>query len=229
MSVAQPLLMPRLLIVDDEVNVCSALQRVLRRAGFETLTASSGPDALSKLEAFNPHAVLSDFRMPGMTGAELLGQIKRLYPFTLRVIISGYADVDTVMAGVNEGEICHFVSKPWDDSRLPGKISSLLDERQILATLQQGLATPGSSAKIDMLHHEASVELRSTGSAQLSLEAVMELLRKISTATEEHDLDSVQTLLEKHGGKLSMVAEIGGTQTISLELPMRSSIDRMAS
>src|ERR1700719_1768734 len=104
--------MPKILVVDDEPAVLNALRRLLRRAGFEVETAGTGAEALARLDGFAPDIVLSDFRMPGMNGAELLAQVKQRQPLALRLIISGYADLDSVMTSVNEGEICRFISKP---------------------------------------------------------------------------------------------------------------------
>lgn len=128
--------MQRILIVDDEVQVCSALRRLFRREDFEVEIAASGPEALLKLEAFRPDVVLSDFRMPQMNGAELLAEVRRRLPLALRIILSGYSDLASVMASVNDGEICRFISKPWDNETLVPTIRTILKQREALARLQ---------------------------------------------------------------------------------------------
>ena len=108
----------KLLVVDDEPQVAHALRRLFRREGFEVQVAFNGSEALERLKEFSPDIILTDFRMPGMTGSELLQRVKRSHPLALRLIISGYADFKSVVASVNDGEICRFISKPWDDAEL---------------------------------------------------------------------------------------------------------------
>jgi DNA-binding NtrC family response regulator len=116
----------RILIVDDEVQVCRSLLRLLRREGFEVEAAEGGPQALLLLDTFRPDVVLSDFRMPRMNGAELLIEVRRRFPRTLRIILSGYSDLASVMASVKDGELCRFITKPWDNDTLAAAIRSML-------------------------------------------------------------------------------------------------------
>ncbi len=125
--------MQRILIVDDEVQVCSSLRRLFRREDFEVEIASSGPEALLKLDAFRPDVVLSDFRMPQMNGVELLAEVRRRLPRALRIILSGYSDLSFVMASVKEGEVSRFISKPWDSETLVPTIRTVLEQREAQA------------------------------------------------------------------------------------------------
>ena len=125
--------MPRILIVDDEVHVVGALRRLLRREGFTIEVALSGEEALQKLETFEADVVISDFRMRGMNGLELLGQVMQRAPKTVRVLISGHADLSSV--GARAGVISLFISMPWDDVRLVADVRALLGG--------QGPVTPG--------------------------------------------------------------------------------------
>src|SRR5690349_20023459 len=105
----------KVLVVDDEQQVAHALRRLLRREGFAVEVAYSGEEALEKLKGFSPDVVLSDFRMPGMNGSELLQHVRRQRPLALRLLFSGYADFKSLAASMSEGEFCRFISKPWDD------------------------------------------------------------------------------------------------------------------
>ncbi len=116
--------MPRILIVDDEVHVVGALRRLLRREGFSIEVALNGEEAIQKLASFEADVVISDFRMRGMNGLELLGQVLRMAPKTVRVLISGHADLSS--SGAGAGVISHFISKPWDDERLVADVRALL-------------------------------------------------------------------------------------------------------
>nr|WP_201347591.1 EAL domain-containing protein [Neptunomonas japonica] len=108
-----------LLIVDDEPAILSSLKRMLYRAGYKTLLATSGAEALQVLQD-NPdiRVVLSDFRMPVMTGGELLVEIKQRYPRVIGLILSGYADLDSVLEALNSGAVFKFLTKPWDENSL---------------------------------------------------------------------------------------------------------------
>jgi len=108
----------RVLLVDDEPNVLSALRRSLRGRGFEIVTASSGQEALALLQRESVDAIVSDMRMPGMSGAELLKASLSLAPDAVRVLLTGYADIGSAVQAVNDGEIFRYLAKPWDDTFL---------------------------------------------------------------------------------------------------------------
>jgi len=107
-----------LLLVDDELSVLRSLQRLFRPAGYRILMAQSGPEALALMAQQPVHVVLSDFRMPKMTGDKLLREVKQRYPGTVRMILSGFADLNAVMAALNDGAVYKFLVKPWDNAEL---------------------------------------------------------------------------------------------------------------
>ncbi|MEJ5208648.1 EAL domain-containing protein [Denitratimonas sp. CY0512] len=111
-----------LLVVDDEIGICNALTRLLRRDGYNILIARSGAEALDLLALHPIQVILSDQRMPGMSGTELLGKVKSLYPNTVRIILSGYTDLSVVTEAVNQGAVFRFLTKPWDDGQLRSQI-----------------------------------------------------------------------------------------------------------
>ena len=107
-----------LLIVDDEPNIVAALVRVLKQDGYRILTALSGEDALDVLALNTVQVIISDHRMPVMRGAEFLGKVKSLYPDTVRILFSGYTEMNTLVDAVNRGAVYRFLLKPWDDDVL---------------------------------------------------------------------------------------------------------------
>lgn len=107
-----------LLLVDDEQNVLNALRRLLRREGYRILTASSGTEALELLALHPVQVIVSDQRMPGMSGVEFLSKVKDLYPETVRMSLSGYSEISTVTDAINKGAIWKYITKPWDDEML---------------------------------------------------------------------------------------------------------------
>ncbi|MDH4379382.1 MAG: response regulator [Vampirovibrionales bacterium] len=133
----------RLLLVDDEHNVLKALARMLRNEGYDIITASSGEEALQILETHPMDVVISDQRMPHMTGTELLAKVHQRYPDTVRMVLSGYADIDSILGAINYGHIYKFQTKPWDETQLKAVISecfthhSYLQERKVLAKALQ--------------------------------------------------------------------------------------------
>ncbi|WP_137174706.1 EAL domain-containing protein [Massilia sp. HP4] len=107
-----------LLIVDDDPNVLTALHRLFRRDGYRVLTASSPAEGFELLALYRVHVILCDQRMPVMSGTEFLSKVKEMYPETIRIILSGYTGVDSVLDSINRGAIYRFYTKPWDDQQL---------------------------------------------------------------------------------------------------------------
>lgn len=108
----------RILIVDDEDNVRTALRRTLKREGYEVLDAPGPEEGLALLRAHEIHLVISDHLMPNMTGLEFLKLVRDRHPHACRIMLTGHADMDTAVRAINEGEIYRFLSKPWDDLEL---------------------------------------------------------------------------------------------------------------
>jgi CheY-like chemotaxis protein len=107
-----------LLLVDDEENVQMSLKRILRREGYKIFTASSAEEGLELMAQHKVNVVLSDQRMPGMSGVEFLRRVKIMYPDAIRMILSGYTEVGTLTDAINKGEIYQFITKPWENEAL---------------------------------------------------------------------------------------------------------------
>lgn len=107
-----------LLFVDDEQGVLHALQRIFMDENYTVLMANSGDAALKILETTPVQLMITDHRMPGMTGAELLKIVRERYPETIRIMLTGYADVNSIMGAVKEGAVYKFITKPWNDEDL---------------------------------------------------------------------------------------------------------------
>lgn len=157
---------PVLLLVDDEPNVLNALRRLLRPAGYTLLLANSGAEALEQLETQAVDLIVSDMRMPGMNGAELLAQARARWPATLRILLTGYAEVSSAIAAINEGGIYRYIAKPWNDEDL-------------LKTLQQALELAGLQREKSRLE----TLTRSQNEALRELNATLE--DKVRVRTEE--------------------------------------------
>jgi response regulator RpfG family c-di-GMP phosphodiesterase len=107
-----------LLLVDDEPNMLNALRRALRPEGYRILAASGGGEALDLLAREEVGVIVSDQRMPEMTGVEFLSRVKTLYPKTVRIVLSGYTELESVTNAINQGAVYKFLTKPWEDELL---------------------------------------------------------------------------------------------------------------
>jgi len=121
---------PTLLLVDDEPNVLRALTRTLRRDGYRILTADGAADAFQILAQNEVHVILSDQRMPDMCGTDFLSEVKSLYPQTVRIVLSGYTDLQSVTEAINRGAIYRFLTKPWEDEPLRAHIKEAFLHQQ---------------------------------------------------------------------------------------------------
>ena len=108
----------RVLFVDDEEAILEALEHCAFDEQWEMISAGSGPEALEVLSEVQVAVVVSDYRMPGMNGVDLLRQVHERYPNTVRMILSGYAEAHVVVEAINEGHVDRFLAKPWDDEDL---------------------------------------------------------------------------------------------------------------
>ena len=120
-----------LLLVDDEDNVVASLKRLLRRDGYRIVTANSGAQGLQRLAEQPVDVIVSDQRMPGMTGVEFLRRAKELFPDTVRMVLSGYTELQSITDAINEGAIYKFLTKPWDDERLRGHIEEAFRQKEM--------------------------------------------------------------------------------------------------
>ncbi|MCW9023832.1 MAG: response regulator [Gammaproteobacteria bacterium] len=112
-----------ILLVDDEENILRSLTRVLRRDGYRILKAGGGTEGLQLLaEHAGVGVILSDQRMPEMTGVQFLSKVRETYPDTVRMVLSGYTDLNTVTEAINQGAIYKFLTKPWEDELLRANV-----------------------------------------------------------------------------------------------------------
>jgi FixJ family two-component response regulator len=148
-----------LLLVDDEENILAALKRLLRRDGYRIVTAHSGDEALQRLAEERVGVIVSDQRMPGMSGVEFLRRAKVLYPDTVRMTLSGFTDLQSIIDAVNEGAIYKFLTKPWDDE--------LLRQHVLEAFRQKELDDENKRLSMEVAHANAELEAASTRLAGL--------------------------------------------------------------
>lgn len=158
----------RVLCVDDEANILSALRRLFRPCGYVVTVAASGEEGLAILDQTPFDLVISDMRMPGMSGAQFLEEVSTRWPDTMRLLLTGYADIDSTIDAVNKGRIFHYVSKPWDDKALLLIVRHALERKQLerdkakleALTAQQNEELKDVNASLELKVMERTVELR---------------------------------------------------------------------
>jgi len=120
-----------LLIIDDEVEITKALVRQFRRK-YNVFACTDATDALKIMETEKIQVVLSDQRMPGMTGVDFFAQIKDKYPDALKLILTGYSDIEAVIGAINEGQVFRYVKKPWNPDELETIIREAFEKYELI-------------------------------------------------------------------------------------------------
>lgn len=162
----------KILFVDDEINILSSMKRLFRREGYGIFTAESGKDGLEILENNDIDVIVSDMRMPEMSGAEFLAIAYQKWPDTTRILLTGFSDVTATIDAINKGKIYCYISKPWEDEQLKVTVSNALRSR----FLEQ------ERVRLEKLTQEQNEELKALNS---SLEAkVLERTKELANQTE---------------------------------------------
>ena len=168
---------PVVLCVDDESSILRALRRVFMDEPWELLFAESGEAGLDLISERGVDLVLSDFRMPGMDGVTFLKRAKAMQPDCMRIVLSGYADINLIISALNEGEIYRFVAKPWNDEELVDNIRKALEhgrldcENRQLAEQLRAL-NAGLERKVEERTRELVEKNRTLGFARTILEVL---------------------------------------------------------
>jgi DNA-binding NtrC family response regulator len=163
-----------ILVVDDETEILFSLNALLRR-DFEVYTAESGAQALEVLRQRPIHVLMTDQRMPQMTGVELLTRARGECPQAIRIIFTGYADLKAVIDAVNRGEIFRYLTKPWDPDDLCAVLHQACEQYQAIAERPRLL--------VDLRDHLARQAEREDESSAQTTRA---LLARIDEALNRH-------------------------------------------
>jgi two-component system, probable response regulator PhcQ len=137
-----------ILIVDDDVHVLNALYRALSGEPYRVLTASSAAEGLKILVREEIALLITDHRMPGMTGLELLRQVQHLHPETLTILLTGYADLDLAIELINRTSVYRLLLKPWKETELKTTIASALKLCTALGLMEDRPGKPERTAKV---------------------------------------------------------------------------------
>jgi response regulator RpfG family c-di-GMP phosphodiesterase len=125
-----------LLVIDDEPNVCDSVHDLLRRE-YRVLKAHSAEEGYRLMQEEEVHIVMTDQRMPQITGVELLTKVKSRHPFAVRLLFTGFADLDSVIAAINQGHIFGFLKKPWQPEALEAAVRQAATEYDRLTIVER--------------------------------------------------------------------------------------------
>lgn len=166
-----------LLLVDDEANILASLQRLLRRDGYRILASDDPLKALDLLAGEDVDVILSDQRMPGMSGVEFLRRAKETHPESIRIVLSGYTDLQFITEAINEGAIYKFLTKPWDDEQLREHIREAFRNKEI-ADENRRLTEALQAANVELQAHVAEKERQAR-----RIETVLDTLQEVLQLT----------------------------------------------
>lgn len=138
---------PTILFVDDEERILRSL-KILFMTRYNVLTTTSGYEALELVKQQKVYVIVSDQRMPIMLGADLLREVKAVSPNTIRLLLTGYSDLQAIVASVNEGEIFRYINKPWQTEEIKGTVAKAVDVAYRLEKTQAQQAIDALQPKI---------------------------------------------------------------------------------
>jgi len=170
------------LCVDDEINILHSLKRLLRKESYRLLTAKSGAEGLKILKENDVHLVISDQRMPEMSGVEFLAKVKENYPDVIRIVLTGYTEVDAITESINKGHIYKFMLKPWNDQNLKLEIKQSLEQYDLMQAneklheqvLQQNEELKSINENLELLVNNRTKELELQNQALELSHAILE-------------------------------------------------------
>jgi DNA-binding NtrC family response regulator len=140
----KPAIKHTLLVVDDEPDVCDSVHDLLRRE-FRVLKARSAAEGCRLMQENEVHIIMTDQRMPQITGVELLTRVRVRHPRAIRMLFTGYADLESIISAINQGHIYQFVKKPWQPEELEKAVREAAAEYDRLVE---------QAEELDKLHHE---------------------------------------------------------------------------
>lgn len=215
---------PSILLVDDELPVLSALSRVFKRLGYEILTSETTQQALDVMTSRDIDVVVSDMRMPGMDGVELLQRVRRNWPMVTRVLMTGEADLTQAVRAINQGGIHHYVQKPWDDDELRTILEEAVN-RSLLYRENQRLmrVTQTQNARLTTMTEKLESLVKQRTEALTDTNTKLERSNKSLSRSYRSTIKVLSSLVQMHPGidqgMAQQAAEIAYAMATIGELP----------
>ncbi|WP_179957667.1 HD domain-containing phosphohydrolase [Exilibacterium tricleocarpae] len=214
---------PLLLFVDDEKPILDALTRFCRSRGWNTLKAPGGAEGLALLDEHKVDVIVSDMRMPQMNGAEFLTQARAKQPSAIRILLTGYADIDAVAEAVNAAKVYNYMHKPWDDNVLGELLENAIRaKKQEDERLRLQLLTRHQNKKLKELNDNLDLKVKER---TIETEQAISLLTATHKQLEQNFQDSLEILAHiiewregKHSNHSRLVAKIAVSIGKQMEL-----------
>jgi signal transduction histidine kinase len=212
-----------ILCVDDEVDNVDALERLFRKR-YNILKATSGAKGLELLKEHKPSLIISDQRMPNMTGVDFLAKSMKLYPETMRILLTGYTDIESVIDSINSGQVYRYVTKPWDPVDFSNTVDKAIERYELSSELKEkNLALNNALEELktlDAAKNEFMIlinhELKTPLTVILSY---IELLRESGLSSELLKyLDRISTSADRLQGLISDSLELVSAETGVLKI-----------
>jgi adenylate cyclase len=220
---SNPASIPVVLLVDDEPSVLSALKRLLRPTRYLVLTAESGAAALDLLASAKVDLIVSDMRMPYMSGAEFLAHAQALYPDTMRILLTGYSEIESVVRAINEGGVYRYLNKPWDDQDLLLTVAQALEQRRLLKETER-LTALAHKQNDDLRRFNAELETQVLSRTEEIRQTVMfledaqhDLKRNFSTMVQVC-ASMIELRCGVLGGQSLRIGEVGRRLALSFNM-----------
>ncbi len=161
-----------LLIVDDEADVCDSVHDLLRRE-FRVLKAHSGAEGYRIMQEEEVHIIMTDQRMPQVSGVELLTKIKARNPQAVRMLFTGYADLESIIAAINQGHVFQFLKKPWEPDDLLNAVRQAATEyERLIADANMSERLRGEIAGLQIRLESLEAEVRRLGGARVGTDTM---------------------------------------------------------
>lgn len=213
-----------LLFVDDESNILSSLKRLFRPIGYRIFTAESGALGLEILTREKVDLVISDMRMPEMNGAQFLEKVREGWPDTVRILLTGYAEIGATIDAINKGRIYRYISKPWEDNDITLAVKQAL-ELKLLELEKRRLEVLTQTQNDELKELNASLESRVKARTE-EVRQTMEFLEVAHDKLKKSFITSIRVfsnLIEMREGRMAghsrRVADIA--RTLAQRLGMR--------
>ncbi|NVM79235.1 response regulator RpfG family c-di-GMP phosphodiesterase [Duganella sp. SG902] len=218
------------LCVDDEPNILSALRRLLRPAGYRVLLAESGAAGLEVLAREAVDLVISDMRMPEMNGAQFLAQVRQRWPDTMRLLLTGYSDIQSIQDAINGGEIYRYITKPWEDGDILLVVRHALERRQLeqdkrrleALTLRQNAELKALNQSLEAKVEERTRQLRAEHEATVAANAK---LKQNFVTTIKIFSSMIELRAHNQPGHARLVADLARKMAAALGLEGREAQD----
>ncbi len=226
---------PAVLFVDDEQSVLRSLNRMFRKEDYDVHLAESGDEALKIMEETPIDVVVSDQRMPKMTGIQLLQQVKERWPGAVRIILSGYTEINELLGAINEGEVYRFITKPWDDDAFKALVRNSIEKSRILngfSRLVEKLREVSADHEIetttDLDKNKLHAELRDHGKGldEEQMSKIFQcLVESINLELQGPGTEKLSGLIAKNLGAINFSAEVGAGMLLSVDIPVEGEED----